>query len=163
MSEQPPPPPQGGWQPPGGGQPPDQPPPPPPPPAAPPPPPPGPSYQPPPPSGGTYQPPPAPGYGPPAGYSGGAAVVGPPNDSQATLALILGIVGVVCCPLVAPVAFFIGNASRNRIRASGGTLGGSGMATAGWVLGIVGMVFLVIWILLTILSIISSAANRTGG
>ncbi len=88
----------------------------------------------------------------------------PPNDSQATLALILGIVGIVCCPIVSPVAFFIGNGSRNRIRASGGTLGGSGMATAGWILGIIGMVYLVIVILVVILNIILSAsAARSGG
>ena len=61
-----------------------------------------------------------------------------PNDSQATLALILGIVSVLCCALAGPFAFFIGNGSRNRIQASGGTLGGYGMATAGWIMGIIG-------------------------
>lgn len=68
----------------------------------------------------------------------------PPNDSQATLALVLGIVGVVCCYFLGPVALFIGNSSRQRIQASGGTVGGEGMATAGFVLGIIGTVFLVI-------------------
>lgn len=68
----------------------------------------------------------------------------PPNDSQATLALVLGIVGVVCCYFLGPVALFIGNASRQRIQASGGAVGGEGMATAGFVLGIIGTVFLVI-------------------
>jgi Domain of unknown function (DUF4190) len=77
----------------------------------------------------------------PGGYPGAMA---PPNDSQATLALVLGIVGVVCCYFLGPVALFIGNASRQRIAASGGTLGGSGMATAGFVLGIIGTVFLVL-------------------
>ena len=87
----------------------------------------------------------------------------PPNDSQATLALILGILGIVCCGLLAPVAFFIGNASRNRIKASGGTLGGSGMATAGFVLGIIGMVELALAILWVIITIIAAAASRSSG
>jgi len=96
------------------------------------------------------------------GYAGGA--MAPPNDSQATLAMILGIVGLVCCGLAAPVAFFIGNASRNRIRASGGTLGGSGMATAGFVMGIIGMVELVLVVLYVIVVIIAAAgASRSGG
>ena len=68
----------------------------------------------------------------------------PPNDSQATLALVLGIISVVCCYLLGPVALFIGNSSRQRIQASGGTIGGGGMATAGFILGIIGTVFLVL-------------------
>jgi amino acid transporter len=67
----------------------------------------------------------------------------PPNDSQATLALVLGIVGVLCCYILGPVALYIGNSSRQRIQASGGTLGGGGLATAGMVLGIIGTIFLV--------------------
>jgi len=85
----------------------------------------------------------------------------PPNDSQATLALVLGILGIVCCGLLAPVAFFIGNASRNRIKASGGTLGGSGMATAGFVLGIIGMVELALGILYVIVLIIAAASSHS--
>jgi Domain of unknown function (DUF4190) len=67
----------------------------------------------------------------------------PPNDGQATLALVLGIISVFCCPVLGPVALFIGNASRQRVQASGGTLGGGGLATAGLVLGIIGTIFLV--------------------
>ena len=67
----------------------------------------------------------------------------PPNDSQATLALVLGIIGVFCCPILGPVALYIGNTSRQRVQASGGTLGGGGLATAGLILGIIGTIFLV--------------------
>ena len=83
-----------------------------------------------------------------------------PNDSQATLALILGILSVtVCCSIVGPFAFFIGNGSRNRIQASGGTLGGYGMATAGWIMGIIGTVFLALEILYGIILVIAAIAN----
>jgi hypothetical protein len=78
-----------------------------------------------------------------------------PNDSQATLALVLGIISVFCCAILGPVALFIGNASRQRIQASNGTLGGNGLATAGMILGIIGTIFLVFGVI----SIIVGVAN----
>lgn len=77
----------------------------------------------------------------------------PPNDGQATLALVLGIISVFCCPVLGPVALFIGNASRQRIQASGGTLGGGGLATAGFVLGIIGTIFLVFFVITGIVGV----------
>lgn len=74
---------------------------------------------------------------------GYAPAIAPPNDGQATLALVLGIISCVCCPILGPVALFIGNSSRQRVASSGGTLGGGGLATAGMILGIIGTVFLV--------------------
>ena len=88
----------------------------------------------------------------------GGYAAAPPTDGQATVALILGILGL-CCTILGPVAFFIGQSSRNRIQASGGQLGGYGLATAGWVLGIVDTVLLALGILVVIISIISGAAN----
>ena len=92
---------------------------------------------------------------------GYAPVMAPPNDSQATLALVLGIISLLpCCFILGPVALFIGNASRQRVQASGGTLGGGSLATAGMILGIIGTVFLVFGVI----SIIVGVANglRTG-
>ncbi|TMC08910.1 MAG: DUF4190 domain-containing protein [Chloroflexi bacterium] len=79
----------------------------------------------------------------------------PPNDSQATLSLVLGIISVFCCPILGPVALFIGNASRQRVQASGGTLGGGGLATAGLILGIIGTIFLVFGVI----SVVVGVAN----
>ena len=90
--------------------------------------------------------------------SGYAPVMAPPTDSQATLSLVLGIISVVCCAILGPVAIFIGNASRQRIAASGGTLGGGGMATAGFILGIIGTVFLVLGIVYVIAVVIGAAS-----
>ncbi len=95
---------------------------------------------------------------------GYAPAMAPPTDSQATLALVLGILSVVCCQVLGPVALFIGNASRQRIQASGGTVGGGGLATAGFVLGIIGTVLLVLGIFYVI-AVVIGAANviRTNG
>jgi hypothetical protein len=93
----------------------------------------------------------------PGGYA-----ASPPTDGQATIALILGIVGL-CCGILGPVAFFLGQSSRSRIQNSGGTLGGYGQATAGWVLGIIDTVILAIEILLVIVGFITSASNPTSG
>jgi hypothetical protein len=94
---------------------------------------------------------------------GGYGMAAVPNDSQATLSLVLGIIGVLCCFLLAPVALFIGNSSRQRIQASGGALGGYGLATAGFVLGIVGTVILGLGIIGLIIRIIVVASTGTTG
>ena len=98
---------------------------------------------------------------PPPGQMGGYAAA-PPNDSQATLSLILGILSLVCCPILGPFAFFIGNGSRNRIQASGGMLGGYGLATAGWILGIIGTIYLAVSILGGIVWVLALIASSGG-
>src|SRR5206468_7404965 len=79
-----------------------------------------PQYTPPPPPPGQYAPP---GYTPPPVPGGYVPGMAPPNDSQATMSLVLGIASVICCAFLGPVAIYLGNASRQRIQASGGTLG----------------------------------------
>ena len=68
------------------------------------------------------------------------------TDGQATAALVVGILslfGVMCygvpALILGPIAIFLGLNARSRIRASGGTVGGSGFATAGWITGAVGL------------------------
>lgn len=86
------------------------------------------------PTGQSYGPPPQVPYGAPqpAGY-------GPvlPDHPQATTVLVLGIVGVVVCGFVAPVAWVMGNRVVREIDASNGTLGGRSTANVGRILGIV--------------------------
>ena len=48
------------------------------------------------------------------------------------------------CPLSAPVAWSLGRKGEQEIDASGGAVGGRGMATAGKILGIVGMALLLL-------------------
>ena len=82
-------------------------------------------------------PPPYPGYG----Y---ASV---PTDGRATAALVVGIVAVVglfCYGIPAiilgPIAIFLGLSARRHIKASGGAVGGGGIAMAGWILGLLATV-----------------------
>ncbi len=149
MSNQyPPPPPPGGQDPNQPGQPPagDVPPPPPGAPGTPP------SY------GGGY-PPPAPppgqyagqppGY-PPAGAPGGYGAAEPKNNALAIVALVTGILGVVCCPVAvfSIAALVCGFLGRKQIEESPATQKGSGMAMAGIILGAVGLVITVVYYVL---------------
>jgi hypothetical protein len=53
---------------------------------------------------------------------------------------VLGIVGLVICPVVGSIlALLFGIQARGRIRASGGVLSGESQATAGIVLGSIGL------------------------
>ena len=61
--------------------------------------------------------------------------------------MILGIVGVAACSLVGIAGLVLGNKVRKEIDAEPGRYSGRGMATAGFVLGIVSIGFTVIWVL----------------
>ncbi|GAA3681507.1 hypothetical protein GCM10022237_45550 [Nocardioides ginsengisoli] len=74
----------------------------------------------------------------PAYGQGGWPPAPAPDHPQATLVLVLGILGLVLCQVVSPFALVIGNRVRKEIAASQGRIGGAQMATIGWVLGIVG-------------------------
>ena len=69
-----------------------------------------------------------------------------PDHPRAVVSLILGILGILLCSVVAPFARVIGRRSVNEIDASGGTLGGRGMAQAGFILGIIGTVLLALMV-----------------
>jgi hypothetical protein len=97
-------------------------------------------------SGPGGQPPyPPQGWGaPPPGY-------GPvPDHPKATTALVLGILGLVLCQLLAPVAWVVGKRSRDEIDASGGRYGGRGSAQAGYVMGVIGTILIVVTLLFVI-------------
>jgi hypothetical protein len=69
---------------------------------------------------------------------------GPPNASNAVTSLVLGILGIVLCPLLGPVAWSLGRKGEQEIDRSGGAVGGRGMATAGKILGIVGTALILV-------------------
>lgn len=83
---------------------------------------------------------------------GGAIGASAPTDQMAIWSLVSAIAGLVglCCAgigglVLGPLAFFLGNSSLKRIRASGGSLGGDTLANIGRVVGIiVGILGLVI-------------------
>ena len=76
-------------------------------------------------------------YTPPAAPQPMAYTVGTPATSTAaTVSLVFGILSYVVLPLIgAIIAVVAGHMARKEIRNSGGRIGGSGMATAGLVLG----------------------------
>ncbi|MCW2780110.1 MAG: hypothetical protein JWR35_559 [Marmoricola sp.] len=80
-----------------------------------------------------------PGQPPLPGPPGYGYRVPPPNSSRATTALVLGILGLVACPLVLSIpAIVLGHRATNEIDASQGQLGGRGLASTGFWLGVAG-------------------------
>ena len=65
-----------------------------------------------------------------------------PNAPGAVASLVLGILGLTICQLCAPFAWWQGQQARAAVDRSGGTLNGRGLATAGWIMGIIGTVIL---------------------
>jgi drug/metabolite transporter (DMT)-like permease len=66
----------------------------------------------------------------------------PPTNGKATTSLVLGICGILLCPLVLSIpALVIGYKARREIDRSSGATGGRGLAVAGIVLGWIGLVF----------------------
>ena len=90
------------------------------------------------------------------GQGGGGGFQPQTTPGSATAALILGICAVLVCPIIcAPLALVYGNKARNEIDGSGGRLGGRGMATAGIVLGWIGValaVLSIIWVIAVVAS-----------
>jgi len=70
-----------------------------------------------------------------------------PNSTLALVSLIAGILGLTFLPTIGSiVAVVTGYMGKNEIRESGGVLGGDGMATAGLILGWIGVALLLIGI-----------------
>ncbi|MEY2512862.1 MAG: hypothetical protein QOJ89_220 [bacterium] len=86
---------------------------------------------------------------------------GAPRAEGAIAALVLGIVGMVFCPLCAPFAWVMGRKAEQQVDASGGTLSGRGEATAGKVLGIVSCCLSVLLIVLFVMLLAIGASVST--
>lgn len=122
--------------------------------------------------GAQYQtpPPPAPGagYGPPPpadrqqgygqapAYTEGAYGGAPQTNSKARTSMILGIVGLVICGILGPVAIILSRMGSKEIAASGGRQKGSGLAQAGLILGIVTTVLWVVGLVLRLAAVANS-------
>lgn len=73
----------------------------------------------------------------------------PKTDGGAIASLVLAIAGFVICPVIPSIiAIPIGLSAEKRIKESGGTLTGEGLAKVGWILGIVGLIVVVAFFLL---------------
>ena len=85
---------------------------------------------------------------------GGWVQTGQETNGKSTAALVLGILGLFLCPLICSVlALVFGYQARREIDNSGGRMTGRGNATAGIVLGWVGVALVAAFIGLVILGL----------
>ena len=104
-------------------------------------------------------------YGPPSGGHAGYGGYAPPapDHPRSTTALVVGLIsligGLMCVlPILAsPFALFIGRKAVKEIDAEPGRYGGRGSAMAGYVMGIIGTVLLVLGLLGVVLFIVAIA------
>lgn len=71
------------------------------------------------------------------------------SSSQAITAFVLSIIGIVCCQLLSPIAWYLGNQEQKAIREGRSSAAGEGLAKVASILGIIGTVVLglgLIWI-----------------
>lgn len=94
----------------------------------------------------SYEQPPAPpgGYGYGRPYGGGSPPPG--NNRKAIWSLVLGIVGILCCGPLGVGAIILGNQAKKEIAGTGQA--GAGLAQAGFILGILALVFTVVQVIL---------------
>lgn len=70
-------------------------------------------------------------------------------STQAITSLVLGILSLVCCPILAPIAWYIGSQEVKAVREGRSPIAGEGIAKAGMIIGIIGtiwMVLVALWI-----------------
>lgn len=84
-------------------------------------------------------------YQPSYGGYGTYGIV-PTIHPQAVPALVTGILGLAICPFVGIAGLVLGNKARKAIDAEPGRYSGRGQATAGFVLGIIAVVYAVLWV-----------------
>ncbi len=101
-----------------------------------------------------YTPPPAPGYtGQPFA----------PKHPQATLILVLGILGLVLCQVLAPFAWIMGNRAVREIDANPGAYQGRSEANAGRICGIIGTVLLILSVVFVAFIIVIAILGASSG
>jgi len=83
----------------------------------------------------------------------------PPEHPQATTALVLGVVAVMGFFPTGPFAWVIGGRARRAIDADPARWGGRGLATAGYVLGIVTTVMMALFVGFIALAVALSAGG----
>ncbi len=85
-----------------------------------------------------------------------------PEQSQATTALVLGILGIVICGLLAPFAWYIGNKEVQAIDEGLRPPENRGTANAGKILGIIGTVLLAIGVIIGVIFLLFAVVAAVG-
>lgn len=99
--------------------------------------------------------PPPPGYGYGAGYGYATPAYNHPNGTKI---LVLGILSLVLCQVLGPVAWVMGNNALREIDAAGGVAANRGNVVAGRVCGIIASVLLILGVLLWVGILVFAAA-----
>lgn len=79
-----------------------------------------------------------------------------PEASQATTILVLGIIGIVLCQLLGPVAWIMGNNELQAIDAGRRAPENRGTANAGRILGIISTVLLALFLLFLVFVLVGA-------
>jgi hypothetical protein len=84
-----------------------------------------------------------------------AGIASKKASGRAVTSLVLGILGLTCCGIMAPIAWILGSMELKDIGSGLSSSAGKGYATAGKILGIIGtiliilsMVFAIVWFML---------------
>jgi TRAP-type C4-dicarboxylate transport system permease small subunit len=75
----------------------------------------------------------------------------PQQSSKATLAVVLGVLGIICCGLLAPAAWYLASEELKAINAGRLSEANRGMAQVAKILGIIGTILLglaILWVVL---------------
>jgi hypothetical protein len=118
-------------------------------------------------------PPPPPEYGGYGGYGGGGGYggrdpygqpyqPGGQTSTKAIVSLVLAIVSFFVCGLILSIpAIIVAQSARREVDASGGRIGGRGLATAGFILGVINVVISVIAIILVLIFVVGAGTSST--
>lgn len=109
----------------------------------------------------TQQPPPPYGGQPPYPYGPPPVGFGAPEHPQATTVLVLGILGLVLCQVLSPIAWVMGNRVVREIDAAHGQVGGRSQANAGRICGIVGTALIGVYLLVGVVLVIGLIATAS--
>ncbi len=94
-----------------------------------------------------------PTYAPPPGYGGYGAPFGAsyPYQSQASTVMVLGILSLVVCGLLGPIAWSMGNTELGRIDRGEADPSARGSAVAGRICGMIASIILIIGVVAVVL------------
>ncbi len=91
------------------------------------------------------------------------SIAAPTKSGLAIASLILGIVGIALCfgPVAGVPAVICGHLAQSKIKASGGTVGGAGLATAGLITGYLSIAWIFVIGMLAAIAIPNFVRART--
>jgi len=94
--------------------------------------------------------------------TGSAYPSAPQTAGKATAALVCGIIGLVICGPVGIAAIVLARQAENEIAASGGSLGGDGLAKAGRIMGWIAVALMILGVIIVVIALAAGSDNNNG-